>query len=294
MSEEKGRWLLCGDDVRDEGGLLTGSAGGKKWAILPNGSWGYGPLGSDIGRTMQAQNTGRYVRAQDEAAVLVAERCPPTEPHPLLLGAVRRPNADGWRGFDLVVCDLRVSLERDADGRWTGTGGACSTTKDTAAMCLDAILGAFGQPRWAGGAGPGMLDHRNQWTRKPEALEKLEARSRMLGRMVVSLGAQVDTMKDRAELAEWKHASALEDLEDLAAKHEREMAQVGPALEEAQDRLDRLTKVAASRMGRLSVSDDTIASLQNRLSSMEASRDHWARRAAELSDAAEIVGGSDV
>jgi hypothetical protein len=294
LSEEKGRWLLCGDDVRDEGGLLTGVAGGKKWAILPNGSWGYGPLGSDIGRTMQAQNTGRYVRAQDEAAVLVAERCPPTEPHPLLLGAVRRPNADGWRGFDLVVCDLRVSLERDADGRWAGTGGACSTTKDTAAMCLDAILGAFGQPRWAGGAGPGMLDHRNQWTRKPEAMEKLEARGRMLRRMIVSLTAQVDTMKDRAELAEWKLDRAQEDLEYLASNHEEVMAKAGKALEEAQDRLDRLTKVAASRMGRLSVSDDTIASLQNRLSSMEASRDHWARRAAELSDAAEIVGGSDV
>ena len=294
LSEEQGRWLLCGDDVRDAGGLLTGVAGGKKWAILPNGSWGYSPLGSDIGRTMKGQNTGRYVRAQDEAAVLVAERCPPTEPHPLLLGAVRRPNAEGWLGFDLVVCDLRVSLERDADGRWTGTGSMCSTTKETAAMCLDAILGAFGQPRWAGGDGPGMLDFRGQWTRKPEALEKLEARERMLRRMIVSLTAQVDTMKDRAELAEWKHASALEDLEDLAAKHEREMAQVGPALEEAQDRLDRLTRVAASRMGRLSVSDDTIASLQNRLSSMEASRDHWARRAAELSDAAEIVGGSDV
>ena len=273
LSEEKGRWLLCGDDVRDEGGLLTGSAGGKKWAILPNGSWGYGPLGSDIGRTMKGQNTGRYVRAQDEAAVLVAERCPPTEPHPLLLGAVRRPNADGWLGFDLVVCDLRVSLERDADGRWTGSGSGCSTTKETAAMCLDAILGAFGQPRWAGGDGPGMLDFRGQWTRKPEALEKLEARARMLERMVVSLTAQV---------------------EYLASNHEEVMAKAGKALEEAQDRLDRLTKVAASRMGRLSVSDDTIASLQNRLSSMEASRDHWARRAAELSDAAATDGGSDV
>ena len=269
LSEEKGRWLLCGDDVRDEGGLLTGSAGGKKWAILPNGSWGYGPLGSDIGRTMQAQNTGRYVRAQDEAAVLVAERCPPTEPHPLLLGAVRRPNADGWRGFDLVVCDLRVSLERDADGRWTGTGGACSTTKETAAMCLDAILGAFGQPRWAGGAGPGMLDFRGRWTRKPEQMEKLEARGRMLGRMVVSLTAQVDAMKDRAEAAE-------------------------DALEAEQGRLARLVKISASRMGRLSVADDKIASLENRLTSMEASRDHWARRAAELSDAASTDGGSDV
>ena len=97
----------------------------------------------------------------------------------------------------------------------------------------------------------------------------------MLERMVVSLPAQVDTMKDRA------------------SNHEEGMAKAGKALEEAQDRLDRLTRVAASRMGRLSVSDDTIASLQNRLSSMEASRDHWARRAAELSDAAEIVGGSD-
>ena len=109
--------------------------------------------------------------------------------------------------------------------------------------------------------------------------EARKARERMLGRMVISLTAQVDAMKDRAEVAE----------------RTLEMVEVGGVVVGLQGRLDRLTKVAASRMGRLSVADDKIASLEGRLVSMEASRDHWARRAAELSDAAEIdKGGADV